>query len=383
MSETPIGARRTGGPLRGFWKTRRAVPSEQRPLRLASSVRLPWAVGLALLLLSAAATPVVIGRVAGPDDIPDLVLTQQEAVAREAAQSVRRGLNEGVDDLSQLGSTLARLGVPLDAGLEPVLAATRTIHGRYSALYLMTGPTQIAVQHGTGADLSLLETPPPYDEPGAHDVVETPGGLVLPLYSPIIGADDAEATVVGHYDVAFLRFALEPVLPGDAWVVAPSGRVLATSGGSGTLEELPSQDLREAAVAAGGGGSGAKTGGGGVATDQVTAWAPITGPGPGGQLGLGIVTARSVESLALPSTEVRRAGQLGGITLALVILVVFAWLYASLIAPIFTLNREADRIALGDLTKPVAVRRYDEVGLISRALERIRVELIRRRAQSP
>lgn len=67
--------------------------------------------------------------------------------------------------------------------------------------------------------------------------------------------------------------------------------------------------------------------------------------------------------------------------LALITLVIFGWIYIVILRPIARLQREAERLAFGDLSKSVEVVRYDEIGLIARALERVRVLLIRRRVQ--
>ena len=71
-----------------------------------------------------------------------------------------------------------------------------------------------------------------------------------------------------------------------------------------------------------------------------------------------------------------------GVLLTLLALLIFGWLYLVVIQPILRLQHEAERLAYGDLSRPVEVVRYDEIGLVARALERIRILLIRRRAQS-
>ena len=94
-----------------------------------------------------------------------------------------------------------------------------------------------------------------------------------------------------------------------------------------------------------------------------------------------MVTARSVSSISLPETAARRQALIIAIALALATVVVFGWLWILVLRPLLRLQGEAERIAYGDLSRNVEIVRYDEIGLIGRALERIRILLIRQRVQ--
>jgi hypothetical protein len=70
---------------------RRTNLLQGRVYRLASSVRLPWIIGLVLFLLLALAAALFIGRTGDEVQVPQAILDNQESVTQSAAQSVRRG----------------------------------------------------------------------------------------------------------------------------------------------------------------------------------------------------------------------------------------------------------------------------------------------------
>jgi len=84
----------------------------------------------------------------------------------------------------------------------------------------------------------------------------------------------------------------------------------------------------------------------------------------------------------LPQTDARRHALLAGFALALTALLVFGWIYIIVLRPLLALQGEAERLVFGDLSRSVQIMRYDEIGLIARALERLRVKLIGRRVPS-
>ncbi|MDP9458441.1 MAG: hypothetical protein M3Q60_22285 [Actinomycetota bacterium] len=59
---------------------RRTNPMQGRAYRLSSSVRLPWIVGLVLLLLLALAAALLIGRTGDEVQVPQAILDNQESV---------------------------------------------------------------------------------------------------------------------------------------------------------------------------------------------------------------------------------------------------------------------------------------------------------------
>ena len=188
-------------------------------------------------------------------------------------------------------------------------------------------------------------------------------------------------TVVARYDPSFLRFPLEGAQPGGAWLVDPNGLVVGSLGETARMTELPREVLRRAARAAAAGRTGTFSAGGSADTQELISYAPVSGIGPADELGWSVVTSRSVSTLVLPQSQARNEAFLVGVVLALLTVVIFGWLYIVILRPIARLQREAERLAFGDLSKSVEVVRYDEIGLIARALERVRVLLIRRRVQ--
>jgi len=354
--------------------------------------------------------------------VPRTILDYHEAVARDGAQSVRRGVNEGVKDLEQLAlvldaaaaqdaetrratfrnprelaEALRRPGAGVRAELTRVLQNVAAVHSRYQSIYVLDGDRRV-VAHAGGEPLpQSLRPSPPFKGPGMQDAQRTSLGIALiqqyaPLgrrpsvriqgrYVPFVGRGQRSLTLVGHYDPRFMGFALESARPGDAWVVNRDGRVIGALGSAARFTTLPRQALREAARRATGGASGTIVNGGSIDREEVIGFSPVAGPGPAGQFGWSVVTARTVASFALPQTDARRHALLAGFALALTALLVFGWIYIIVLRPLLALQGEAERLAFGDLSRSVQIIRYDETGLIARALERLRVTLIRRRVQ--
>lgn len=361
-------------------RARRRAPGPQRAHRLANSIRLPWGVGLAVLLLLALAVALLVGRTDdSPLAVPRAILDDQQTLAVAAAQSVRRSLNEGVADLNAYAGVVAATGRGAgepQTGLRPFAAA----HGRYTDVLLLDGSGRVLAHEGTGERVGLPR--PPYDQAR----IAAPGGRpdgARPLVdeiAPMRVAGTPIAAIVGRYDPEFLRFPLQPAASGSAWIVDRSGRVVGSLSDPPKLVRLPRAALREAAASAARGDSGARSTGGSLDRQEIIAHAPVTGFGAAGRLGWSVVTARSVTGFSLPATDARRQGLLAGIAMAVFVACIFGWLHIIVMRPITRLQSEAQRLAYGDLSRNVEVIRYDEIGLIARALERIRILLIRRRS---
>ena len=391
-------------------RARRRAAGPQRTYRLASSVRLPCALGLALLLMLALAIALLVGRTDGdPLAVPRALLDFHEAVARDGAQSVRRGVNEGVDDLEQLALVLSAARDSPDvgqrfaglrtlgglaraegrssrngAGLTSVLRGVATAHGRYQAIYALAAERRVLAHVGGDPLPRALRPGPPYKAPGMQDAKPTSnrGAPLIQQYAPVTDRGRWPVTIVGHYDPRFMRFALEVAQPGDAWVVNRRGRVIGALGSAPRFGTLPREALRAAARRATGGASGAVVTGGSADRQEVVGYSPIAGPGPAGQFGWSVVTARTVTSLSLPQADARSHALLAGFALALIALITFGWIYVVVLRPLLILQGDAERLAYGDLSRNVQIVRYDEIGLIARSLERLRVSLIRRRVQA-
>lgn len=375
-----------------IFRARRFSGEQTHTYRLASSIRLTWGLGLAVLLIISVSIGFLVGRVDEEEfRVPRALVQDAAGVAQQAAQSVRRSVNEGVADLVQTekllhgvdGRQVEKLLESADTSKDLVhlLRSVAEIHGRYSSIFILSPDNEVIASVGSKARPELMRPAPPYNASGASEVIAPDGGApIIFEYAPMLLDDGRYATVAATYDPAFLVFPLEAAIPGDAWVVDPSGKIVGSLQPSG-YTELPREQLQEAAAQASQGESGALVTSGSIDRQELIGYAPVAGEGPGGQLGWSVVTAKSVASLALPQIQVRAQGLLAGLVLAFVSVLVFGWLYLVVVSPIMRLQSEAERLAFGDLAKPVEIVRFDEIGLIARALERMRILLIRKQAR--
>ncbi|MEX0991294.1 MAG: hypothetical protein WD004_03365 [Actinomycetota bacterium] len=391
----PAAPNRSGlGRVARLFRARRYQTEEPHTYRLASSIRLTWGLGLASFLIISIAIGFLVGRVSEDEfRVPKALVDYETGIAQNAAQSVRRSVNEGTDDVTELAQVLALgAGRQADRLVDPdsgegarvgsVLRTVGEIHGRYLSLYLLSPDGQVVASTGERPRPELLRPKPPFEAPGTIQVDRDPGGApVILQFAPMPLEDGGSATIVAQYDPEFLAFALEGATPGDGWVVDAEGRVIGSLEPTGFVQ-LPREPLLEASERAAAGESGGSVTTGGIDHQEIIGYAPVAGAGPAGQLGWSVVTTRSVASLALPQTQVRSQGLLAGLILAFVTVMVFGWLYVVVVIPVLRLQREAERLAFGDLSKPVEIIRYDEIGLIARSLERLRVLLIRKRIRT-
>lgn len=351
---------------------------ELRRFRQASSVKLPLVVGVVLFAMLAVLTGLLVGRTQDPVDVPLSLRDAYETAARDSAQSVRRSVNEGVDDLEAVARILQggdRFGKP---ALDRALAALRGVHVRYLSLYVIDTDRRVLARQGGQPRPNLLDTSDPFRAAGMDDAKEVDGEIVIQQYAPI-QTPNGRLALVGHYDPAFLQTHLESFTPGSGWVVNRDGKIIAALGGFLAFEGLPRRPLREAADLAADGQTGTLEVTGSSDRSEVVSFSAVSGHGPAGRLGWSVIGARGVPTIALPQVNVRTHGIIVGFAVGLLTLVVFGWLWLNIVQPLDRLEAEADRIADGDLSNPVQVPRYDEIGLVGRALERCRVALIRSR----
>lgn len=321
-----------------------------------------------------------MGRQRGDRNVPGAVMDAQLTITESSAQSLRKGVNEGVDDLDQLAQALSVRATPVEPGqLERELAVVRELHGRYRATYAVDSAHAVVASQGEPTRPDLLPAGIP-SAVGMNDAVQAGARPLIQQYAPATVAG-RRIMVVGHYDVEFLRFPLEIARPGTAWVVNRRGQVIGSTTGFSPLAMLPRASLRDAAARGARGDSGVKVYTGSLDSSEIVAFAPVTGPGPSGQLGWSVVSTRDVGSISLPATDFRRQALLFATLLAILTALIFGWLHAMVLRPLDLLQGEAERVAYGDLREPVEIRRYDEIGLVARSLERVRILLIRRRMQ--
>jgi HAMP domain-containing protein len=348
------------------------TPSWYRPKRLASSVRLPWVLGLVSMLGLVGAAAVFGGKVDSGLTVPTAVLDAQQASTDSAAQQIRRSLNAGLQDLAQLSSALGLAEKPGD--LDPYLKDFATRYKRYRSVYLLDAGRKVIAR--TGGDPHPGPLPAKVDQPGMTNAVKIDSVPVVVQYAPVRLRDKRVATLAAEYDASYLRSALDGVRPSTVWVVNRDGEVVVSTAGFTAFQKLDGADLRRAAGSAHD-AAGVATVGGSRSARDVVAHAPVHGEGAAAALGWGVVTSRSVNTVALPQTQARHQALLFALILGALTVIIFGWLLVVFLRPLRELVREAERLAGGDLAEPVEVRRYDEIGLVGRALERMRVRVIR------
>lgn len=353
----------------GYGAPPEVVPANRGRATLRSApggIRTPFAVALVGLLLLAAADLLVFGRL-GADEAPEPVLSSRAAIVHATAQSLRKGIDEATDDLVVLGVTLADRPREEWGGL---VAGFRSSHPRYLNVYVVGPDRQPRDLDGEARPLVDLLPDPLPGAPGltqVEDVGTRPGLLA---YAPVPGAPGE--LLVGRYDTAFLRVALAQLAPGRAYVLDAEDRIVASTRGFLALQRLEEPQLVEAAAVVRGEEPVTAT----QADGSLVAASPVRGPSSAGRLGLSVVSQVDVRQLSLPANDARRLGLLlGGIT-ALLTVLSFAWFYLAVVRPVRRLAGDAERIALGDRSTPLNVTRYDEIGLVERAVERCRVLLL-------
>lgn len=363
--------------ITGRLRARRTAGSQKRTYRLANSIRLPFAIGAASFIIVALGTALLVGRVEESDlAVPGAVRGLQMTLTEEVAQSVRRGVNEGVDDVEQLARELDGVG-GLGASDDTATLLQRfvEVHGRYDAAYVVDEERRVLAAAGTASPAPEVLPDRVFEDVGLHLELKE-GVATIAQFAPMA---EPGRSVVAHYNPVFVRAAMGVAAPGDAWLVTRDGLVITGLGTAAPGTRLSRADLDRAAVRAGAGRDGASVVTGGALSRDVLAWTPVRGVGFAGNQDWGVVTLRRVDAAGL-GAPTRRAQAVGlAAALALTAIALFVWLRNVILRPLLDLQQEAERLAYGDLSAPVSVERYDEIGMTARALERIRVLLIRHR----
>lgn len=362
--------------------TVRARPASQRDAqstrarRLSSSVWLPWLVGLIALLLVGAASIVLVGRDRGQEGVSESIIVAQERAAETAAQFFRRNVNEGVADLTTAAAQLtAAPAADLEGTLQQMLASQE----RWTSLAAIDGSGSVLASVGNDEASRFVDVDVNSD--AGITVAESDGRILLVSYSPLVRPNAPPMVLIGVSDQLILDVSLAAGQPGPIYAVDEEGRVLAAYGLPSEVAVLPDDELREAAGRGSSGSVGAAVPEVVDGVARVVSWAPVAGQGPSGSLGWAVVAERSVDELANPDARYRTPGMVFGGMLILVALAVFGWIWLRVLRPLALLENEAERVAYGDLSRPVPVVHFDEVGRISRALERLRLQLIGRRVR--
>jgi hypothetical protein len=304
------------------------------------------------------------------EDIPQSVVTEQQTRTALAARQLQRALDSGASDLNAVAAGIRTLNdVDTPGRLLTQLVATRT---RYrGAAYLSPNGTVVA-KAGEDVDAGAIAAS---DTPAL--AAAAPQGVSLRVFVAVPVTGDRAGRIVAEFKPQSLISPLALAGPGNTRLLNSDRLVIGATSGFTAFEPLSRPDLDQAAQSA-------KTAGVGAALHDVdgrrhlVSWAPVTTAEQTRQLGLVVVTDRAETSLTLPHSSERNELVLLGVLIASLTVVIFGWLYAVVISPLWALARDAGRIAGGDITSPVIVRRYDHLGLIARDLERVRRGLLGR-----
>lgn len=288
--------------------------------------------------------------------------------ATSAAGDLRVAMDSGVFDQTGDDTVLARLGETYPdwrgiAVYDPAAKKVKATHGE-----------PVAVENLRDVDIKNLTVRPiarPGDSPLVLTAVPLTGaraGRLLVVSAPLRGI----SAELGNGTVRQIR------------LVTPDGAVLSSSGA-----EVPETDsvshglLTRAAAAAAAGESGVLTGDAatspakpGEQVAPVVAYAPITSDVAAGSLGLAAVT---LSLFPVEPVPVRWPGLIPAAALLVLAVAGFVLLRRTVVKPVLRLRADALAVAAGALGKPVRQSRIREVNRLTRAVERYRAKLARRR----
>ncbi|WP_037303513.1 HAMP domain-containing protein [Amycolatopsis orientalis] len=345
------------------------------------------ATGFVLLLLITAFTALYLST-SGPlsaiggksgDLVPDEVTEGQRRAtvalaqalatsATTAAGDLQVSTGSGVFDNADDDAVLNRLGetYPDWRGIVVFDPAARKV--------LATHGEPVAVENLRDVAVSNLTVRP----------IARPGDSPLVLTAlPLTGARAGKLLVVS----TALR-GVQPELDKEAKqqirLVTPDGALLYSYGAEVPENDRTAQELLTRAAAAGAAGeSGAFTGDATAEPAEpdrriapVVSFAPITSDGTAGSLGL---TAVTISRFPVEPVPARRPGLIPAAALLVLAIGGFVLLRRTVVAPILRLRADALAVAAGVLDRPVRQSRVHEVNRLTRAVERYRSKLRRRK----
>ncbi|MFJ8909952.1 hypothetical protein [Amycolatopsis sp. NPDC102389] len=288
--------------------------------------------------------------------------------ATSAAGDLRVAMDSGVFDDTGDNAVLARLGETYPdwrgiAVFDPAAKKVVATHGE-----------PVAVENLRDVDITNLTVRP----------IARPGDSPLVLTAlPLTGARAGRLLVVST-PLRGISAELGKGIVRQIRLVTPDGAVLSSSGAEVPGTDSVSQDLLgRAAAAAAAGESGVLTGD--AATDPakpgqqvapVVAYAPITSDGTAGSLGLAAVT---LSRFPVEPVPLRWPGLIPAAALLVLAVAGFVLLRGAVVNPILRLRADALAVAAGSLDEPVRQSRIREVNRLTRAVERYRSKLARRR----
>ncbi|MCT9935330.1 HAMP domain-containing protein [Planotetraspora sp. A-T 1434] len=332
----------------------------------------PWVCGLLALLTIAGAELVVGGRLDPGSPVPAMVLNGQRSSTISKARLVRMVLRFAERDLDELADDLSRAADPASFD-ERLRDFQSKRHNPYRSVYVIDTSGRLLAQAGGQPHPDRLPVVP--TSAGTTDAIDIDHVPVTLHYAPLGFGKNGRAVAVGEYDLTGLRRAVHVRGTATAWVVNSRGEVIYSTAGFTAFQQLATPELRAAALSPAARSQVSLLGQAG--SQQIVVSVPIRGrgrwPGPLWRL----VIARNADTVGLPGSRTRDQALLAALATTVVTVGAFGWLYVIWLRPLRRLVRDAERLAAGDLSTRVEVRRYDELGLAARALEGVRVALIR------
>jgi HAMP domain-containing protein len=372
------------------WRVSLTIAPEElapnRARRLSSSIWMPWVVGLSILLLLGLAAVLLTGRERQVDGVPESIVVAQQRAAQASAQNFRRSTNEAVADLVTASEQLAAAPTaPTSGTLQEMLES----QDRWAALLVMSADGAITASAG---EKVLLQNWDGSMLPGVGlEVVRILERARIVSHAPLNRESEPTSQLVGLSDTHILNSLLNAGTVGTSYAADPESWVLAYWGPDSVTRDrftpldgpviLPDQELRDAADQASQGETVAAVSRGAPGEVRVIAASPISGLGLSGQKGWTMLVERTVSDDLTIGFSLRGPSIIFGFVLIPLTLVIYIWIMLRLLLPIARLRSQSERVAYGDLRQAVEVGPYDEVGRLSRAVERLRLRMIKQRVR--
>ncbi|MEU6344826.1 HAMP domain-containing protein [Streptomyces sp. NPDC046977] len=373
-------------------------------MSLLGGIRPPIAVLTVLLLLLAALTALVLGRIDNAG-VPKAVQISQQHFAEDGATALRASVDESVTDLSR-SATLFSAGEPVSA--DTVLDELGNTYQKWlgtAVIEIRSG--KLLAARGETVPLPVLDRSSLGDEGGldprmirlqngeirllSFALLSWPGKpqelLVASnaLKFPGISLGHFRSIAVVDHDGAILS---SDGIPEPEQVLTERDRVEVDAarkqlkGFAKRAARLAEQDPRSSKEPGSGGYRGVSGSlvGGGLSARPVAGYATLTGPEPGEATtasGLGLTVVAMVTVDVDPTLAISPVFGLvaGGLLLAIGGLAI-AVLLGTVQRPLIRLFLESRRLSRGDMTRPVAVPGHGETRRIGAALERLRRQLL-------
>lgn len=284
--------------------------------------------------------------------------------ATSAAGDLRVATDSGVFDNGGDDAVLARLGKTYPdwrgiAVFDPAAKRVVATHGE-----------PVAVENLRGVDVTNLTVRP----------IARPGDSPLVLTALPLTGDRAGRLLVVSTPLRGLSAELDKGPVRQIRLVTPDGVPLFSSGNEVPATDRVAQDLlARASTAAAAGESGVLSGTATYSGERlapVVSYAPITSDGTAGSLGLAVVT---LSRFPVEPAPARWPGLLPAAALLVLAVAGFVLLRSAVVKPILRLRADALAVAAGSLDEPVRQSRIREVNRLTRAVERYRSKLARRR----